>query len=312
MKKTISFVLPIYNEQENISLLLSELTKITNKLKLKYNHEIIFINDGSQDNSLELLSLASQKNKHFKIINFSRNFGHQIAITAGLDHASGDAVIIMDSDLQDPPSVCLDLIKEWEEGYKVVYARRRSRQDSFFKKLTASLFYQTINYVAELNIPPDTGDFRLLDKQVVLELNKLREQNRFVRGMVSFVGFKQTCVYFDRQARQHGQTHYPMLKMTKLAVNAITSFSTYPLDLITFKGFAIFFLNLIYALVILIIYYPNYDFNYLLPHILIWLIIFFGSGNLIAIGIIGSYLGRTYFQTLNRPLYIIENKINIG
>ena len=202
-KKLVSYVFPIYNEEGNIKLLHKTMSALLEK-HANYNYELIFINDGSRDNSHNLLVEIAKKDKRAVVIDFSRNFGHQIAVTAGLDHASGDAVIIMDSDMQDPPAVSFDLIKKWEEGFDVVYAQRRSRKDTFFKKFTADIYYRTLQKLADIDIPRNTGDFRLIDRKVVEEMKRFKEHNRFLRGMVSFIGFKQTAVQFDRDERHAG------------------------------------------------------------------------------------------------------------
>ncbi len=225
-RKTLSFVFPIYNEEGNVYLLYKTIKQTHKTIVRKYQIEYIFVNDGSKDKSLDMLLDIQKKDNNVKIINFSRNFGHQIAVTAGLDYAKGDAIIIMDSDLQDPPKVSLDLIKKWEEGYDVVYAQRRSRKDSFFKKFTANLFYRTLQNLASIDIPRNTGDFRLIDKKVSIVINSMKEHDRFLRGMVSWVGFRQTGVQFDRDARHSGTTNYPFKKMIKLAADGIFGFST--------------------------------------------------------------------------------------
>lgn len=305
MKKTVSYIFPIYNEGGNIPLLYSTIETLLKKNK-KYTFEIIFINDGSKDDSLEQLVTIQKNDPRIVVINFSRNFGHQIAVTAGLDHATGDAVIIMDSDMQDPPKVSFDLIKKWEEGYEVVYAQRRSRKDTFFKKLTAKWFYITLQKLAEIDIPRNTGDFRLMDRKVVDELNKFREHNRFLRGMVSYVGFKQTAVLFDRDERHAGETGYPLKKMLKFAADGIVSFSSAPLKLITNIGFiiaAVSFLGILYAIGMKI-FMPQTTvegWTFIVISIL-----FIGGIQLMMLGVLGSYIGRIYTEAQNRPLYFIS------
>ncbi len=304
--KKISYIFPIYNESGNIDLLYKTIDKLL-KQHAAYEYEIIFINDGSKDNSLEKLVKIQEQDKRVNVINLSRNFGHQLAVTAGLDYASGDAVIIMDSDLQDPPSVSFDLIKKWEEGYEVVYAQRRTRQDTYFKKLTASWYYRLLDKLADIRIPRDTGDFRLMDRKVVDELGKFRERNRFLRGLVSYVGFKQTGVLFDRDKRHSGETGYPLKKMLKFAVDGILSFSSAPLKLISQLGFmisAISFLGIIYALVV----------KWLRPETTVhgWTfitisILLMGGIQLVVLGVLGSYIGRIYSESQDRPLYIVSS-----
>jgi dolichol-phosphate mannosyltransferase len=305
MKKLVSYVLPIYNEIGNINHLYSTLDKLFT-LNNNYIYEIIFVNDGSTDNSLGELIKIQQKDKRVNVINFSRNFGHQIAVTAGLDYSKGDAVIIMDSDMQDPPKVSFDLLKKWEDGYEVVYAQRKSRQDTIFKKVTAKCFYFTLRKLAAIEIPRDTGDFRLLDRRVVNELYKFREKDRFLRGLVSYVGFKQTGVLFDRDKRYAGTTSYPLRKMLRFASDGIMGFSTVPLQLITRTGFLISFvsfLGILYALFMKLlrpqVTVPGWT-------LLIIAVLFIGGIQIIMLGVLGGYIGRIYSESQRRPLYIIS------
>jgi glycosyltransferase involved in cell wall biosynthesis len=241
------------------------------------------------------------------VINFARNFGHQLAVTAGLDNAKGDAVIIMDSDLQDPPSVSLKLIEKWEEGYEVVYAQRRTRKDSLFKKTTASLFYWTLQKLADIDIPRNTGDFRLIDRKVVNVLGDFREHNRFLRGLVSYVGFNQAAVLFDRDERHAGETSYPLSKMLQFASDGILSFSAFPLKLISRVGYvisALSFFGILYALILKI-----FDYGAVVPGwtFIVIAILLVGGMQLIMLGVLGSYIGRIYTESQNRPLYIVES-----
>jgi glycosyltransferase involved in cell wall biosynthesis len=307
MKKLISLILPIHNEIDNIKLLQDELIKVVDRIKVKYEFEFLYINDGSTDSSLEELELLQKENRRIIIINFARNFGHQIAVTAGIDLAQGDAVIIMDTDLQDPPNVCLDLIKRWEDGFQVVYAQRRTRKDGFFKKLTASCFYWVLQKLAEIDIPRNTGDFRLIDRKVVDALKEFREHNRFLRGMVSYVGFKQVAVLFDRDERNAGETSYPLKKMLKFASDGIFSFSVFPLKLISNTGYivsALSFVGVLYAIILKIVdpsgAVPGWTF-------IVIAILLVGGVQLIMLGVLGSYIGRIYTEAQNRPLYIIES-----
>lgn len=311
MTKRISYIFPIYNESGNIDKLYETLNKIIRPLEgKKYDFEIIFINDGSKDDSLDKLKHVSIKDHRISVINFARNYGHQIAVTAGLDYATGDAVIIMDSDLQDPPAVSIELIKKWEEGYDVVYAQRISRKDTLFKRFTASLFYKTLRKLADIDIPENTGDFRLIDRKVVNELRKFKEHDRFLRGMVSFVGFHQIAVPFHRDERNAGITGYPLKKMIKFAMDGIVGFSTTPLKIVGRVGGAIALFSLvgiIYALIMKIF----------APEITIegWTfivisILFIGGVQLIMLGVIGSYIGRIYTEVKDRPLYAVESVIH--
>ena len=303
----LSLVLPIYNEEGNIGELYKRSIKVLRQIG---EYEIIFVNDYSKDNSLLKLKEISKKDDNVKIIDFSRNFGHQIAITAGIDYANGDAVVVMDSDLQDTPETILKMVSKWKEGYEVVYGKRRTRKDTFFKKITAFGFYRILKKFANIDIPEDTGDFRLMDKKVVLEMRKLKEHSRFMRGMTSWVGFKQTFVLFDREDRKYGETNYPFGKMIKLAMDAITSFSYIPLKFSMNMGFivALFsFIGIIYAIYRRIFFPTEVVSGWTFLTIII---LFLGGVQLIALGIIGEYIGRIYTETQNRPLYVIRDKIN--
>lgn len=304
-KKLISYIFPIYNEEDNIDILYKTISSLIKKNK-KYNYEIIFVNDGSKDSSIEKLIDVQQKDDRVCVINFARNFGHQIAVTAGLDFAKGDAVIIMDADMQDPPAISFELVKKWEEGYEVVYAQRRSRKDTFFKKFTANLFYRTLQKLADIDIPRNTGDFRLIDRKVVNEMNKFKEHNRFLRGMVSYIGFKQIAVQFDRDERHAGVTGYPLKKMIKFAADGIFSFSTTPLKLISSVGYfiaSLSFLGIIYA-IIMKIFFPAITIEGWT--FIVISILFIGGVQLIMLGVLGSYIGRIYTEAQNRPLYIVD------
>ncbi len=302
----ISLVLPIYNEEGNIKELY---TRSINVLKKFGDYEIIFVNDGSRDKSLTMLKELARKNKRVKILDFSRNFGHQIAITAGLDYATGDAVVVMDSDLQDTPETIEKMVAKWKKGFDVVYAKRRSRKDTFFKKSTAFLFYRTLRKIANIDIPEDTGDFRLMDQKVVKEMQKLREHSRFMRGLTSWLGFKQTFVLFDREDRKYGTTGYPLKKMIKLAIDAITSFSYFPLRVPLYIGIVVSFIGLT-SLMILAFKSMNLSTLTIISNILIGILILVTGIQLILLGILGEYLGRIYTEVQNRPLYVLNDKIN--
>jgi dolichol-phosphate mannosyltransferase len=306
MKKLITYIFPIYNEAGNLDLLYKTVKRLQNEHQ-SFDYENVFVNDGSRDDSLDLLIELQQHDKTLTVLDLSRNFGHQIAVTAGLDIANGDAVIIMDSDLQDPPKVSFELIKKWQEGYDVVYAQRRSRKDTFFKKATATIFYRVLQKLAEINIPRNTGDFRLMDRRVVDEIKKFKEHNRFLRGMVSFVGFRQTAVQFDRDERHAGVTGYPLKKMLKFAADGIFSFSTYPLKFIRNVGFfvsGLAFLGILYAIVMKI-FFPSITIEGWT--FIVISILFIGGIQIIMIGVLGSYIGRIYVEAQNRPLYIIKD-----
>jgi glycosyltransferase involved in cell wall biosynthesis len=309
-KKLISYIFPIYNESGNIDILYQTTTLIIDALTHRYDTELIFVNDGSKDDSIEKLTGIAEQDERVIVIDFSRNYGHQIAVTAGLDYAKGDAVIIMDSDLQDPPKVSLELIKRWEDGFDVVYAQRRTRKDTRFKKITANLFYLILQKLADIDIPRDTGDFRLIDRKVVDELKKFREHNRFLRGMVSYVGFRQSAVLFDRDERYAGETGYPFKKMIRFAADGIFSFSVAPLSMISGVGITaalLSFAGIIYAVAM----------KFFAPQVTIegWTfivisILFVGGVQLIMLGVLGSYIGRIYTEVQSRPLYGIKTVIS--
>ncbi|MBI2410420.1 MAG: glycosyltransferase family 2 protein [Candidatus Kerfeldbacteria bacterium] len=305
----LSVILPIFNEAGSIPELVK---RCRAALSVYEQYELIFVDDRSSDDSFQLLSqLAKEDPTHIKVIRFSRNFGHQIAITAGLDIASGDAVVIMDSDLQDPPELIPEMLVKWQEGYEVVYARRRSRRDTPFKKATAFLFYRILRKLANVDIPTDTGDFRLMDKKVVQALRGMREHSRFMRGLTSWTGFRQTHIFFDRDDRKHGETHYPLVKMVKFALDGITSFSHIPLRMATYVGFLSACVGLTGGL------YAFY-WRFFLPEetvpgwtTIVVSVFFIGGIQLIILGVIGEYIGRIYTELQARPLYIVDKKMNL-
>lgn len=300
----ISIVVPVYNEEKSIRLMYDRLCKAIGSFT--QNFEIIFVNDGSRDNSfLELLKL-SQEDKRVYYINFSRNFGHQIAVTAGLDKTSGNAVVIIDGDLQDPPEVIPEMYAKHKEGFEVVYGLRAKRKgESWFKKITAKYFYRILKSITSINIPVDTGDFRLIDRKIVECLKLMPEQNKFLRGQIAWLGFRQTSVTFERDERQFGETGYPFSKMLKFALDGITGFSDVPLQFVTKTGIFISFVSF------LIILYAIFSHFVLERTITGWtsLIIssmFIGGVQLISVGIIGEYISRINKNVQNRPLYIID------
>lgn len=300
----ISVVIPIFNEEAIIPELHRRLTDVMAKMPEAY--ELVFVNDGSRDRSVELLKALAQSDPHSRLVNLSRNFGHQIAITAGMDHAQGDAVVIIDADLQDPPEVIPELAAKWREGYDVVYAVREQRQgESLFKRLTAAGFYRLISKITNVEIPVDTGDFRLMSRTAVEGLKRVREKNRFVRGLVAWLGFKQTGVKFVRHERFAGQTKYPLKKMMKFAFDGITSFSFLPLQLATYMGFivsGISFLGILY-----VVYLRFFTQATIVGWAsLMAVLLFLGGVQLITIGIIGEYIGRIYEEVKGRPLYLTQ------
>jgi glycosyltransferase involved in cell wall biosynthesis len=309
--KTISYVLPVFNESAGIVEFYEHLAKAvaTNK---KYDYEFVFVNDGSRDDSLDRLRTLHKKDKRVKVVNFSRNFGHQIALTAGIDHATGDALIIMDTDLQDPPEVSMKLITEWEKGFEVVYAKRRSRIDGFFKKIAIYIYYRIQTRLANIDIPLDTGDFRLIDKKVADHLRSLHEKHPYIRGLVSWLGFSQTAVEYDRQGRFAGETNYPFKKLVKLALDGLTGFSTVPLQLISRLGYAAALLSVVGIIYVLItrIFFASLT----LPGWAVTLIaiLFMGGVQLITLGVLGTYIGRIYSEVQDRPRYIVANVIGTG
>ncbi len=309
MKKLISIVVPCFNEQEVFAETYKRLTDTLNLLdKDQYDYEIIFVNDGSKDTTLQMINEKVSLDSHIKGINFSRNFGHQIAITAGLDNCKGDAAVVIDADLQDPPHIILEMIKKWEEGYDVIFGKRVERAgESAFKLLTAKWFYRFINRLSDVDIPLDTGDFRLMDRNALDQFLSMRESYRFVRGMVAWIGFNQTFVEYDRESRFAGTTKYPLKKMLRLASDAILSFSNTPLKVATFVGFITSFgafIGIVYAL-IMRIFIKDYVEGWTLLMISILLI---GGIILLVLGIIGEYVGRIYGEIKRRPLYIIKDK----
>lgn len=305
-KKLISYILPVYNEQAGLEEFYSSLSSVLAK-EPNYLFELIFINDGSKDTSFQILQTLHEKDDRITVINFSKNFGHQMAITAGLDIANGDAAIIMDTDLQDPPETSIKLIEKWQEGFQVVYAQRKQRQDGTLKKLTAYMFYRILDRLSEVKIPKDTGDFRLLDHSVIIELRKFRETNRFMRGLTSYIGFSQTAILFERSKRFAGETHYPFGKMLKLAFDGITSFSTVPLKVITHFGFYVSmfsFIGIIYA-VFVRIFIPEITVQGTTFTVIS--VLFMGGVQMIMLGILGEYIGRIYQEVQHRPLYIVSS-----
>ncbi len=304
----ISYVLPVYDEANGIRLFHEQLTA-TVATRPEFSYEFVYVNDGSADGSLEILRDLAKNDPRVRVLDFARNFGHQIAITAGLDHAGGDAVVIMDTDLQDPPEVSLQLVDAWIAGSEIVYARRRTRQDGRFKRFTAHSYYRVLRRCAEVDIPVDTGDFRLLNRRAAEELRGFRERSRFLRGMVASMGFQQTEVVFDREERAAGETKYPVRKMVRLAADGVTSFSTMPLKLITRIGFVslvLAMLGIVYA-VALRLFFPEITVSGWT--MLMVVMLFLGGVQMLSLGVIGSYIGRIYNEVQQRPLYIVRRVI---
>lgn len=304
----LSIIIPVYNEEQNIDPLIKRLMLVLKN----YQYELIFVDDGSIDKTPEIVKKQISKNNRIKLISFYRNFGHQMALTAGYKISKGDCVITIDADLQDPPEIIPQMINEWQKGVKIVYARRKKRQgENFFKKITATFFYQLINFLSDTPIPQEVGDFRLLDKQVVSFLNNLQEKPRFLRGLVSWGGFPTEFVYFKRDKRFSGQTHYGFFKMLNFALEGITSFSIKPLRIAIYFGFlsGIFgFLGIIYELIRKVISPQSFVIGWAG---LFTAIMFIGGIQLITIGIIGEYIGKIYQEVQKRPKYLIKEKINL-
>ena len=304
MKVTYSIVAPIYNEIDNLPELYRRVKEVMDSSGEPW--ELILVDDGSTDGSSDKIRELAQKDKTVRPVIFARNFGHQVAITAGWDYARGDAVVIIDADLQDPPETILELAKKWKEGYEVVYAVRREREgESWFKKFTASMFYRIIYSITDVKIPVDTGDFRLMDRKVVNVLKQMKERHRFPRGMSAWVGFRQIGVPYKRAARVAGVTKYPFNKMLKLALNAITGFSYFPLQVATYFGFASAGISVVAIPVVIYMRIMGSGAFFGQATTLI-AVLFFGGVQLISLGVLGEYIGRLYDEAKGRPLYIVR------
>src|SRR5260221_7463607 len=305
-KPMYSVVAPVYNEAPGLQKFYARLRAALDSTGDPW--ELVLVNDGSKDNSLDVMRQLQAGDSRIKLIDFARNFGHQIAVTAGMDYAQGQAVIIIDSDLQDPPETIVDLINKWKEGFEVVYAVRAKRPgETWFKLATAKLFYRVIYRITDVNIPLDTGDFRLMDRRVVNAMMNMREHNRFIRGMTSWVGFRQTGVLYDRNAREFGQTNYPLRKMIKLAWDAITGFSYYPLQVTIYASFVLFLLSVLgIPLVTFLRLATGHDwFEGQATAIVIILLI--GSFQFFFFFVLGQYIARIYDEVRGRPLYIVAD-----
>lgn len=304
MKPTFTIIAPVFNEVESLDILYERISQVMDTTGEPW--ELVLVDDGSTDGSTDKMRALAQKDNRVRPVIFARNFGHQIAVTAGLDYARGDAVVIIDADLQDPPEVILDLIAKWREGYEVVYAVRTERVgETWFKKFTASLFYRLIFRITDVKIPLDTGDFRLLDRKVVDVMCSMRERHRFLRGMAAWVGFKQIGVGYKREARFAGATKYPFKKMFKLALNAITGFSYFPLQLATYVGFIAAGISAI-AIPLVVIARLMGNGTFLGQATTLIAVLFLGGVQLICLGILGEYIGRIYDEVKGRPLYIVS------
>jgi len=304
MKITYSIISPIYNEKDNLPELFRRVKEVMDKTRKPW--ELVLVDDGSSDGSMEIIRELAKKNKQIRPVIFARNFGHQVAVTAGLDYSRGDAVIIIDADLQDPPELILEMAKKWQEGYEVVFAVRAEREgESWFKLWTASLFYRVITRITDVKIPLDTGDFRLMDRKVVNVMNKMRERHRFLRGMSAWVGFKQIGIEYKRAARVAGETKYPFRKMFRLAINAVTGFSYFPLQVATFFGFISAGVAIL-AIPIVAVMRISGNGAFTGQATTLIAVLFLGGVQLISLGILGEYIGRLYDEAKGRPLYIVR------
>lgn len=302
----ISVIVPVFNEEDNLPLIYDRLLALFKKMNVSY--EICFVNDGSRDNSIGVIKDLFSEDPSVRYIDFSRNFGHQIAVSAGLDYVTGKSIVIIDADLQDPPELIEELYSKLKEGFEVVYAKRRYRKgETFIKKLTAKLFYRLLQRITPIEIPLDTGDYRIMDERVVAVLREMKEHHKFIRGQISWIGFNQTFVEYDRNERFSGQTGYSYSKMIRFAIDGITSFSDFPLKVASLLGFAVSIVSFLYAIIIL-------SFKLLKPeyHVQGWTsliicVLLLGGIQLISIGIIGEYMGRMNENVKNRPLYVIRD-----
>ncbi|WP_199797480.1 glycosyltransferase family 2 protein [Hymenobacter amundsenii] len=304
----LSVVIPIYNEEANLGPLYERLCGVLDPMALPGGYELIFINDGSHDGSLALIRQLAARDERVRFVDFSRNFGHQIAVTAGLDRARGEAVAIIDADLQDPPELLPALHQKLREGYEVVYARRRSRQgESVAKKLTAKLFSRLLASITNISIPVDTGDFRVISRKVVAALRQMPEQSKFIRGQISWIGYRQTYLEYDRAERASGTTGYTYRKMFRLALDGITAFSDVPLKAATVSGFVVSGIAFLVMLYTLYARFISHDYQPGWASLMIS-ILFLGGVQLIAVGIIGEYISRLSANARQRPLYIVSEE----
>ncbi len=306
-KFLLSVIVPMYYEQEVARECHRRLTEV---LDGKYDYELIYVNDGSTDNTLPILKELAAQDKRVRVISFSRNFGHQVAVTAGVHHAKGDALVIIDADLQDPPELIPEMVRMWQDGWEVVYAKRKRRKgESAFKLFTAKMFYKTLRMLTDIDIPADTGDFRLIDRKVAEAFKQMPERSRFIRGMIAWLGFKQTPIEYERDARFAGETKYPLKKMLKLASNGILSFSTQPLRLVMQVGMMAVVVSLgllVYAIISKATGHADTGWASLMVTVT-----FLGGVQLISVGVLGQYLARMFEESKSRPLYVISETVNL-
>lgn len=309
--KKISVIIPMYYEEDVVNECYKRMTGVLTKIE-NYDYEIICVNDGSKDKTLPILEELASKDIKLKVISFARNFGHQCAVTAGLKHVTGDCAVIIDADLQDPPELIPEMLKLWEDGNEVIYGKRKTRDgESVFKLLTAKMFYKTLNVLSDVEIPKDTGDFRLVDRKVVDVMNSMPEHNKFLRGLWGWIGFKQIAYEYERKERFAGKTKYPLKKMLKLASDGIIGFSTKPLKIV--GGFGIFSIFISFLLLIYSILSFAFKWNNITPGwaSIMVAITFFAGVQLVSIWIMAEYIGRIYDESKSRPQYIISKTINI-
>ncbi len=303
--KKISIIVPTYNEEESLPFLKERMDKLMNSMN-NYEFEILFLNDGSKDRTLELIKEYRQQDERYCYLDFSRNFGKEVSMLAGLDYAKGDAVVFIDADLQDPPELIPELVKYWEEGYDDVYARRRTRDgETFLKKFTSKMYYKVLQKMTRVEIQQDTGDFRLLDRRCVNALKKLRESQRNTKSMFSWIGYKKKEVLYDRDARVAGKTKWNYMKLIDLAIDGITSFSTSPLRFATWASIPTFLMLIIYTIYVIVKCIVTKVFVQAYQAIII-LILFYSGIQVLLFGIVGEYLGRIFKETKNRPLYLVN------
>ena len=304
---TLSIVAPVYNEEAILPEFYARVRDVM--VALGDTWELILVNDGSRDESLPIMWSIAENDEHVRVVNFARNFGHQVAVTAGIDHARGAAVVLIDADLQDPPEVITELVAKWREGYEVVYAVREQREgESWFKRVTAKLFYRILYRITDVKIPVDTGDFRLMDAKVAQILRDMREHNRFIRGMTSWVGFKQTGVKYVRHARKAGETKYPLRKMLSFALDAVTSFSYFPLQVMVYMAGFLGIMAIAVAIVISILRVTQGEGYFGGQATTIVLLLLLSSFQFLFLFLIGQYVARIYDETRNRPLYVVASR----
>lgn len=311
MKKKLSFVVPVYNEEQNLPLLYKKLSELMDSCAENYDAEVVLVNDGSRDNSWKIIQELALKDARIKGICFTRNFGHQMALTAGYDAVDGDAIIGLDADLQDPPELIYEMVKKWEEGFAIVYARRISRNDGFLKDMTATLYYKLLHLVADVSIPRNVGDFRLIDRRVLEQVRLCRERARYLRGIVAWTGFKHTYVDFDRPARAAGSSGYSWFKILKLGFDGFTGFSLFPLRIAAFAGvFIILTGSMMFAYIAFDAFLRGV--RYPLFKWLVTIIYIFMGVQCILMWFLGEYIGRMYDQQKERPLYVVDETVGFA